>query len=153
MPKTKLQDVIFTIFMAFVMVYAMICYNISLNIGGMSNKVFLMAFGELRIMLPIAFILEFFIVSKLSKFLAFRFIDPSKERPIVIILSISSMIVCLMCPMMSFIATLLFKNPGSEIIAVWLQTTVMNFPMAFFLQIFFVGPFVRNVFGLFVKNK
>lgn len=153
MPKTKLQDVIFTIFMAFVMVYAMICYNISLNIGGMSNKVFLMAFGELKIMLPVAFILEFFIVSKLSKFLAFRFIDPSKERPIVIILSISSMIVCLMCPMMSFIATLLFKNPGSEIIAVWLQTTVMNFPMAFFLQIFFVGPFVRNVFGLFVKNK
>ncbi|SFK63231.1 Protein of unknown function [Lachnospiraceae bacterium KH1T2] len=153
MPKTKLQDVIFTIFMAFVMVYAMICYNISLSIGGMSNKVFLMAFGELKIMLPIAFILEFFIVSKLSKFLAFRFIDPSKERPIVIILSISSMIVCLMCPMMSFIATLLFKNPGSEIIAVWLQTTVMNFPMAFFLQIFFVGPFVRNVFGLFVKNK
>lgn len=153
MPKTKLQDVIFTIFMAFVMVYAMICYNISLSIGGMSNKVFLMAFGELRIMLPIAFILEFFIVSKLSKFLAFRFIDPSKERPIVIILSISSMIVCLMCPMMSFVATLLFKNPGSEIIAVWLQTTVMNFPMAFFLQIFFVGPFVRNVFGLFVKNK
>ncbi len=153
MPKTKLQDVIFTIFMAFVMVYAMICYNISLNIGGMSNKVFLMAFGELKIMLPIAFILEFFIVGKLSKFLAFRFIDPSKERPIVIILSISSMIVCLMCPMMSFVATLLFKNPGSEIIAVWLQTTVMNFPMAFFLQIFFVGPFVRNVFGLFVKNK
>lgn len=153
MPKTKLQDVIFTIFMAFVMVYAMICYNISLNIGGMSNKVFLMAFGELRIMLPIAFILEFFIVSKLSKFLAFRFIDPSKERPIVIILSISSMIVCLMCPMMSFVATLLFKNPGSEIIAVWLQTTAMNFPMAFFWQIFFAGPFVRNVFGLFVKNK
>lgn len=153
MPKTKLQDVIFTIFMAFVMVYAMICYNISLNIGGMSNKVFLMAFGELKIMLPVAFILEFFIVSKLSKFLAFRFIDPSKERPIVIILSISSMIVCLMCPMMSFVATLLFKNPGSEIIAVWLQTTAMNFPMAFFWQIFFAGPFVRNVFGLFVKNK
>ena len=26
--------------MVFVMVYAMICYNIALNIGGMSNKVF-----------------------------------------------------------------------------------------------------------------
>ncbi len=153
MPKTKLQNVIFTIFMAFVMVYAMICYNISLNIGGMSNKVFLMAFGELKIMLPVAFILEFFVVEKASKFLAFRIIDPTKERPIVIILAISSMIVCLMCPMMSFVATLLFKNPGSEIIAIWLQTTVMNFPMAFFWQIFFAGPFVRNVFGLFVKNK
>ena len=41
------------------------------------------------------------------------------------------MIVCLMCPVMSFIATALFKHPGSEIIAQWLQTTVINFPMAF----------------------
>ena len=30
MPKTKLQNVIFTIIMAFVMVYAMVCYNISI---------------------------------------------------------------------------------------------------------------------------
>ena len=33
--------------MVFVMVYAMICYNISLNMGGMSNEVFLAAFHEL----------------------------------------------------------------------------------------------------------
>lgn len=31
MPKTKLQEVVFTILMVFVMVYAMICYNIALN--------------------------------------------------------------------------------------------------------------------------
>ena len=37
MPKTKFQEVVFTILMVFVMVYAMICYNIALNIGGMSN--------------------------------------------------------------------------------------------------------------------
>ena len=37
MPKNKFQEVIFTIMMVFVMVYAMICYNISLNMGGMSN--------------------------------------------------------------------------------------------------------------------
>ena len=54
MPKTKFQEVIFTIMMVFVMVYAMICYNIALNIGGMSNKVFLAAFHELVIMGPIA---------------------------------------------------------------------------------------------------
>lgn len=40
MPKTKFQEVVFTILMVFVMVYAMICYNIALNIGGMSNEVF-----------------------------------------------------------------------------------------------------------------
>ena len=57
MPKTKLQEVVFTILMVFVMVYAMICYNVSLNMGGMSNIVFLNAFHELVIMGPIAFIL------------------------------------------------------------------------------------------------
>ena len=66
MPKNKFQEVIFTIMMVFVMVYAMICYNISLNMGGMSNEVFLAAFHELIIMGPIAFILDFFIVSKLA---------------------------------------------------------------------------------------
>ena len=49
MPKTKLQEVVFTILMVFVMVYAMICYNIALNMGGMSNVVFLNAFHELII--------------------------------------------------------------------------------------------------------
>ena len=34
MPKTKFQEIIFTILMVFVMVYMMICYNIALNIGG-----------------------------------------------------------------------------------------------------------------------
>ena len=59
MPKTKLQNVFFTILMAFLMVYAMICYNISLNIGGMTNQVFLMAFGEMKIMWPAAIILDY----------------------------------------------------------------------------------------------
>ena len=54
---------------------------------------------------------------------------------------------------MSFAAILLFKNSGSEIIAVWLQTTALNFPMALCWQIFFAGPFVRNVFGFFCRKK
>ena len=37
-----------------------------------------------------------------------------QDKPIFITLAISSMIVCLMCPSMSFIATLLFMNPGKR---------------------------------------
>lgn len=66
MPKTKFQNIIFTLIMAFIMVYAMICYNISLNKGQMSNEVFLLAFHEMVIMWPAAFILEFFAVEKLA---------------------------------------------------------------------------------------
>ena len=147
MPKTKFQEVVFTIMMVFVMVYAMICYNISLNIGGMANHVFLDAFHELVIMGPVAFILDFFLYGSLSKKLAFRIVNPAEDKPIMIILAISSITVCLMCPGMSLVATLLFKNPGKEVIAIWLQTTALNFPMAFFWQIFFAGPLVRKIFG------
>lgn len=146
MPQTKFQNVIFTLVMSCVMVYVMICYNISLNIGGMQNAVFGMALGEMKIMWPAAFILEFFVVEHLSKKLAFRLVTPGQDKPLFILLAISSMIVCLMCPMMSLIATILFQNAGSEAIALWLQTTVKNFPMALCAQIFFVGPFVRLLF-------
>ena len=33
MPENKLENFVFTVIMAFLMVYAMICYNIALNIG------------------------------------------------------------------------------------------------------------------------
>lgn len=152
MPKTKFQNVIFTLMMAFLMVYAMICYNISLNIGGMTNQVFLMAFQEMKIMWPVAFILEFFIVDKLAHVLAFRMVKPD-DRPIVITVAISIMIICIMCPVMSFIATLLFKNAGSQLIAVWLQTTFLNFPVAFFWQLMYCGPFIRFVFRKMFPEK
>ncbi len=151
LPQNKLQDVFFTAFMAFVMVYAMICYNISLNVGGLKNYVFLAAFSEVLIMWPIAVILELLFVGKLAQKLAFRFVTPGKDPQIMIIGAISAMSVCLMCPLMSLAATILFKDAGSEFVAVWLQTTAFNFPMALCWQLFFAGPLVRNVFGMVVK--
>ena len=149
MPKTKLQNVIFTIIMAFVMVYAMVCYNIALDKGGMSNEIFLLAFHEIPIMWPVAFVLELFVVERLSKKLAFRIVSP-EDKPIFIILAICSMIVCLMCPIMSFIATVLFKHPGSEVIAVWLQTTLLNFAGRSSLQVHWYEMYSGF---LFAKNK
>ena len=104
MPKTKLQNIIFTLIMAFVMVYAMVCYNIALDKGGMTNEIFLLAFYEIPIMWPVACILEYFVVEKLSRKLAFRMVSP-EDKPIFITLAISSMIVCIMCPCMSLVAT------------------------------------------------
>ena len=151
LPQSKLQDVFFTAFMAFVMVYAMICYNISLSVGGLQNFVFLAAFNEIIIMWPIAVVLELLFVGKLAQKLAFRFVTPGKDSMIMIILAISAMSVCLMCPLMSLAATILFKDAGSEFVAIWLQTTAFNFPMALCWQIFFAGPLVRNVFGFIMK--
>ena len=69
MPKNKFQDVIFTIIMATVMVYGMIVYNVALNMGGVTGKTFLLALREMPIMVPIAFVLEFFVVGKIAKML------------------------------------------------------------------------------------
>ena len=150
MPKTKLQNVFFTIMMAFLMVYAMICYNISLSIGGMTNQVFLMAFGEMKIMCLQLSFLNFLLLKNWLQCWHFVSLSP-QDKPIFITLAISSMIVCLMCPMMSFIATLLFKNAGNNFIAVWFQTTVMNFPMALCWQVFGAGPLGRLIFRTVMK--
>lgn len=152
MPKTKFQNVIFTAMMSFLMVYAMICYNIALNTGIMSNEVFLLAFHEMIIMWPAAFILEFFIIDKLAHMIAFRVVTP-KDRTFIITAAISIAIICIMCPVMSFIATLLFKNSGTQFIAVWLQTTFLNFPVAFFWQLCYCGPLIRLIFRVIFKNK
>ena len=148
MPKTKFQNVIFTLMMAFLMVYAMICYNISLNIGGMSNQVFLMAFGEMKIMWPVAFVLEFFIVDNLAHKLAFRIVTP-KDRPFAITAAISIMIICIMCPVMSLIATVLFKEPS---FGTWVHTFGCNFPMALCWQMFYCGPLSRAIFRLLFRR-
>lgn len=147
MPKTKFQKVIFGSMMAFVMVYGMEVYNTSLIHGGLSNSVFGMPVGELLMLGVIVFILEKVIGGPLARKLAFKLVDPEKDRPIVIILAISIMTVCCMCPMMSLVATILYKGVDSEIVAKWIQTTAVNFPMALCWQIFIAGPLVRLLFG------
>lgn len=153
MPKTKFQEIIFTIIMVIVMVYALVVYNISLDKGRLTNKVFTIALGELVIMGIVGFILEMLIAGPLSKKLAFRLVTPGKDKPIFVILAVSAMTVCLMCPMMSFVATVLFKGVDSQLVSKWIQTSVMNFPMALCWQIFFAGPFVRWIFGHLFPEK
>ncbi|PPK80984.1 hypothetical protein BXY41_105203 [Lacrimispora xylanisolvens] len=148
MPKNKFQDVIFTAIMAVAMVYGMIVYNVALNMRGITAGTFTAALHELPVMAPIAFILEYFVVGKIAKKLAFKVIRPD-DRPQFITYAISICICCIMCPVMSLIATILFKEPG---IGTWLQTWAMNFPMAILYQMFYCGPVVRLIFRFIFKE-
>ena len=76
MPKNRLQETVFTIMMVLVMVYAMICYNIALETGGMKNFVFKAALGEFPIMIVAGFILDTFIAGPLAKKFAFKIVTP-----------------------------------------------------------------------------
>ena len=118
MPKTLPERIFFTIVMAAIMVYGMIVYNVALNTNGVTNATFVMALHEMPIMVPVAFVLEFFVVEKLATKLAFLFMRPT-DRPQFITYAISLMIVCIMCPVMSLVATLLFKEPS---FGMWVHT-------------------------------
>ena len=153
MPKTKFQDFIFTFIMVIVMVYAMVCYNTALNTGGLTNTTFIIALKELPIMGVIAFLLEFFLIGNLSKKIAFKLVDPTKENPIITSVITSSIIVCFMCPIMSLIATIFINKPSLDIfISSWLQSMVLSFPMAMCFQLFYAGPIVRFIFNLFINK-
>ena len=150
MPKNKFQDVVYTIIMATIIVYGMVVYNVALNMGGVSGATFIAAVHELPIMVPIAFILEFFIVGKIAKGLAFTVVRPT-DRPQFITYAISICICCIMCPVMSLVATILFKD--TKTFGTWVQTWAMNFPMALLYQLFYCGPFVRLIFRSIFREK
>ena len=152
MPKNLVQSIVFGVLMVVVMVYFMICYNIAMDMGGLTPSVFILALGELPIMAAIAFVLESVALGKLAKILAFRIVNPATDKPMAIILAISAMTVCCMCPVMSFNAT--FMQSGSQsLFNIWLQIWFFNFTPALLWQIFFAGPIVRFVFGLIFRER
>ncbi len=148
MPKTLLEKVVFTLVMATIMVYGMIVYNVALNTGGVTNATFLMALHEMPIMVPVACILEFFVVEKLATALAFTFMRPT-VRPQFIAYAISLMIVAIMCPVMSLVATVLFKEPS---FGMWVRTWGCNMPMALCWQMLYCGPLSRFIFRLVFRR-
>ena len=138
MPKTKFQSVVYTIIMATIMVYGMIVYNVALSTGGVRNETFIMALHEMPIMVPVAFVR-----------LAFTFVRPT-DRPIVITCAISLMIICIMCPVMSLVATLLFKEPS---LGTWVHTFGCNLPMALCWQLLYCGPLARLIFRTLFRRQ
>ena len=146
MPKTKFQEFIYGVLMTFFMVLAMELYNTGMRMGGLTNDALPLALHEMTFMFPICFVMGFCFIDRLTPKIAFRMATPGVDNPLFVILVRASVTVAFMCPIMSFWATLIFKQPGIEFIPVWLQTVACNFPMASFWQIFYCGPLVRRVF-------
>lgn len=154
MPETKGQKILFSILMSFFMVYGMEVYNNAVIHKGMTNALFILPAGELVLLMAVVIVLETLIGGPLARKLAFRLVDPGKDRPIAVILAIQMMTVCLMCPMMSFVAAVVFKGGfHTQLAARWVQTVAMNFPMAFCWQIFIAGPLVRLIIRTVFKIR
>jgi len=153
MPKTKFEKIIFTLLSVIITVNLFVFCNISLERGGMSNSVFKDSINIVLTEFIFAFLLQFFIAGPLSMKIAFRMVNPREDKPFVV----KSVIICstiiLMCPMMSFIATILYNGFTTEFIAQWMEKIVFNFPFAFFSQLFFIQPIVRGLFRIGFRNS
>ena len=150
MPRTKFQEVVFAALMCFFMVLAMELYNTAFRFGGMSNACWIPALMELRIMLPICFVMSFFFLDPLAQRIAFAQVAPGVDKPILVTLVRAGVTVALMCPTMSLIATLLFKEPS---FGTWVHTWGCNMPMALIWQLLYCGPLCRFLFRLLFRVK
>lgn len=154
MPKTKFQNFIFTLMTAILMAYIMIVYNIAISSPkGLVNQTFFIALNEFSIEAIIVFILAFFIASPIAKKLAFKIVDPKKDNKMFVILSIQTFTVLIMVGLMSIYALFAQHLINGNVICNYIVLYCKNFIMAYPLQVFFVGPLVRNIFRLIFKKQ
>lgn len=106
----------------------------------------------------LAYTLEIFVGSPQSFKIACHYFNPQKNHPFIFETMIISATVLVMCPLMSFIAEILYY-PYSfmefnviHFLAEWLKLVCLNFPFAFFSQLFFIQPIVRTVFKAVFKK-
>lgn len=98
-----------------------------------------------------AYGLECIMGSPCSFKLAAKIFHPEKTHPVIFESAIICATVGLMCPAMSFLAAWFYYPYYSgfsifTLLANWLKLVCLNFPFAFFTQLFFIQPFVRAVF-------
>ena len=152
MPKTKFQDLIFTIIMVFVMVYCMTVYNLSLEFG-FTYATFWMAFMGMWVEVIAAFIAQRYIAGPMAKKLTARVFQPGVDKPVFILVAMACFTVCIMAPIMTLFVTLYHHGFVAEIIPYWLPKLVLNFPFALVIQLFLVGPLVRLLFRTLFKKQ
>jgi hypothetical protein len=153
MPATRFQRIVFALLTVTITVHLFVFYNLAIAMGGMSNKVFTASRGIIAVEFIFAFLLEIFIAGPLSEKLAFRVVDPADNKPFVVMTAVICATVGLMCPMMSFIATILYNGFTAEFLAQWMQKIVLNFPFALCTQLFFIQPFVRFLFRTIFRRQ
>lgn len=178
MPRNQFQRSIFALITVFITVHAYVFYSLYVVNGGalmeatgassvieainMQGGVYM--FGN---MLPIwavviiefclAFTLEMLLGSPLSFKLASKIFNPRETHPVLFETSIICATVGIMCPAMSFLASIMYYPyyAGFNIftlIANFLKLVCFNFPFAYFTQLFFIQPFVRKTFK-FIFSK
>ena len=132
-PKTRTENIVFALLMVFFMVVAMEFYNQGLMDGRLSWAAMERSIHEMKFMIPICFVMSFFIADPIASRITMRNMEENSDRVLRIVFR-AAVTVSMMCPIMSFWATLIFQKPDFvDFIPAWLTTVAKNLPMAFFL--------------------
>ena len=143
--QKKWHEVLFTVVTSGLMIYLMGVYNVALHTGELAYATFGIAAHSFPLEWVIGFVFAACIAGPLAPKLAFR-VAQRGDRLIFSILCIQTFTVCTMVPLMSLVGTLESSGLNAQLPVVWLQTVVLNFLVAYPLQIFVVGPLVRGIF-------
>ena len=152
MPKTKTQELVFSILMVVIMVYFMTVYNLAI-MKGLSYLIFLQAFLGMWVEVIAAFLAQKFIAGPISKKLAFQIFKPGVDKPVFITVAISCFTVSIMAPIMTLFVTLLHNGFVIDLPLLWLPKLIQNFLYALCIQLFYVGPLVRLIFRTIFRKQ
>lgn len=166
MPQTKKQGLIFALITVIITVPCFVFYCSSYEAGGFNVDVIKCSLIYIPIEFIMVYLCEIFIGSPLSMKLALKAINPKKNDPMIVETAVICTTVCIMCPLMSFLATILYNGiigvgiyGGSlnnfliNFIPYWLQKVILNFPFALLSQLFFIQPLTRTIFKAIFKNN
>ena len=167
--QNKKQEIIYVLITVIITIPCFVFYCMSIENGGILNVDPKQAIALMPIEFILAFLSDIFIWGKVAAKIAFSKVNPAKDSPLLVELTIIGCTVILMCPWMSFLATILYKGifPGliyndptftilgfvKYFIPNFLQTLVQNFPFALIGQVFFIQPLTRKIFGLIFNQK
>ena len=166
MPQTKFQRLIFALITVIITVPCFVFYCSSYEAGGFTVEIIKNSWIFIPIEFVLAYLSEIFIGSPLSLKIAFKAIDPKKNDPMIVETIIICATVLVMCPLMSFLATILYNgiiavgmhgaplnNFIVNFIPYWLQKIVLNFPFALLSQLFIIQPLTRIIFRKIFKTN
>jgi len=154
MPTNKLQELIFGLMMSITMVYGMEVYNSGIRHGVLSVSSFFIPIHEMILLTLIVYFIQSWVGIPLAKKMTLSLMNTKLTSHFKFSLLLSIFMVISMCPIMSMVATLMFKGIDSHLLFKWLIAFSFNLPMAFVWQIFIAGPLVRYLFkAIFTENS
>ncbi len=166
MPQTKFQKLMFALITVIITVPCFVFYCSSYEAGGFTVDVIKTSWIFIPIEFVLAYLCEIFIGSPLSVKLGLKAINPEKNDPMIVETAIICATVGIMCPLMSFLATILYNGiiavgmNGASVtnfiinfIPYWLQKVILNFPFALLSQLFFIQPLTRAIFKAIFRNS